>query len=132
MIEPNRGDPLRTTALIALIVGAVGSVGLMLRAGRSAPLLLLVLFTGWVLSPFVALAAAHVVSKRWSALTRAALYAAALVVAVATLVIYGYVALGPPRERNAPVFVLIPPLSWLLIAVAISTAAFISARRSRQ
>ena len=132
MIEQHPPGPLRTAALIALVVGAVGSVGLMLRAGQSAPRLLQILFTGWVLAPFVVLAAADVLSKRWSALTRATLHAVTLVVALAPLAIYGYIALGPPREKAAPAFVLTPPLSWLLIAITLSTAAFISARRSRR
>jgi len=44
---------LRAAALIALLVGAVGSVGLMLHAGRrkDSPRLLLALFAIWVLSP---------------------------------------------------------------------------------
>jgi len=47
---------LSGAALIALLVGAVGSVGLMLRAGHRNPSrLLIVLFTFWVLSPFIAL-----------------------------------------------------------------------------
>jgi cation transport ATPase len=131
MIEQHRTGALRRAALVGLVAGAVGSVGLMLRAGQSAPRLLQILFTGWVLSPFVVLAGADVVSKRWSALTRATLHIVTLVVALATLALYGFVALGPAREKNAPVFVLTPPLSWLLVAVALSTTAFISARRSR-
>ena len=46
---------LRAVALIEVVAGAVGSVGLTLRAGQRSPRLLLVLFTIWVLSPFVAL-----------------------------------------------------------------------------
>src|SRR5437867_167243 len=65
---------LRAMARIAVVAGAVGSVGLTLRAGRGTPRFLLVLFVIWVLSPFVVLAWANVVSKRWSVLTRAALY----------------------------------------------------------
>src|SRR5450432_3739404 len=65
---------LRAVSLIAVVVGAVGSVGLMLSAGRSTPRFLLVLFVIWVLSPFVALAWANVVSRRWSSLTRVTLY----------------------------------------------------------
>ena len=132
MLESRRTDHLRTTARVVLVIGAVGAIGLMLRAGQSAPRLLLILFTGWVLSPFVVLAAADIFSKRWSPLTRATLYTVALIVTLATVATYGYVALGPPSEKTAPAFVLTPPLSWLLIAVAVSTAAFISARRSRR
>ena len=56
-------DVLRTLALIAAVAGAAGSIALMLRAGRRSPRLLIALFTIWVLSPFVALAWANMVSK---------------------------------------------------------------------
>ena len=60
---------LRTAALIALPAGATGSVGFMLRAGHRNPsCVLLVLFATWVLSPFVALVFAIIVSKHWSVL----------------------------------------------------------------
>ena len=121
---------LRAAALIALPAGAVGSVGLMLRAGHP-PLFLRVLFAIWVLSPFMALALANVVSKRWSDLTRAALYGVMLAVTLATLAIYGNVAFGPPRAQRAFVFVVVPPASWLLIAIVVPIAAFISGRLSR-
>lgn len=53
---------LRAMALIAAAVGAAGSVALMLHVGHrndsSIPGILLVVFTGWVLSPFVALVVA--------------------------------------------------------------------------
>ena len=59
---------LRRVALIAVAAGALGSVALTLYAGRSNNLLILkVLFTLWVLSPFVLLGLAHLLSKRWSA-----------------------------------------------------------------
>ena len=56
---------LRAAALIAVVAGAVGSVGLMLHAGRRSPRILLVPFLIWVLSPFMALVLADAVSKRW-------------------------------------------------------------------
>ena len=66
--------PLRTMGLVAVVIGAVGSAGFFLRAGQHTPRLLLLLMAIWVFSPFVALVWANVVSKRWSVLTRAALY----------------------------------------------------------
>jgi hypothetical protein len=122
---------LRTAALIALPAGAAGSFGLMLRAGHRNPSrVLLILFAIWVLSPFVALLFAIMVSKDWSVLTRATLYGVVLVLTVTSLAIYGDVALGLPRMKTAFVFVVVPPASWLLIAITISTAALISRRRS--
>jgi hypothetical protein len=123
---------LQAAALIAVLAGAVGSVGLMLHAGRNAPRLLIVLFAIWVLSPFIALALANVVSKRWSVLTRATLYSVMLVVALGSLAVYGADALRPPRAQAAFVFVVVPPASWLLTAIVVGVAALISGRRSRR
>src|SRR6266404_890333 len=124
---------LRTTALIALPAGAAGSVGFMLRAGHRNPSrVLLILFAIWVLSPFVALVFATIVSKDWSVLTRTTLYAVMLVLTVSSLAIYGDVALGPPRAKTAFAFVVVPPASWLLITTTVSIAALISRRGSRR
>jgi pimeloyl-ACP methyl ester carboxylesterase len=65
---------LRSSANIAVALGAAGSIGLLLRAGQRTPRLLLVLMAIWVLSPFIALIWASLVSKHWSRPTRAALY----------------------------------------------------------
>jgi len=92
----------------------------------------MVLFALWVLSPFMVLILASVVSKRSSALTRATLYSATLVLTLGSLLIYGAVSLGPPRTKTAFVFVVVPPASWLLIAIAVSIAAFISGRKARR
>ncbi len=123
---------LHAAALIAVLAGAVGSVGLMLHAGHRNPSrLLLVLFALWVLSPFIALVLANMVSKRWSVLTRATLYTMMLVLTVGSLAIYGDVALGPPRPKAAFVFVVVPPASWLLIGIVLPIAALISGRPLR-
>jgi hypothetical protein len=123
---------LRATALIAVLAGAVGSLGLMLLAGRRAPPLLIVLFAIWVLSPFIALALANVVSKRWSVLTRATLYSVMLVVTVASLAVYGADALTPRKAQAAFVYVVVPPASWLLSAIVVAVAGLVSGRRSRR
>jgi hypothetical protein len=124
---------LRIAALIALPAGAAGSIGFMLRAGHRNPSrVLLILFAIWVLFPFVALVFANIISKDWSVLTRTTLYWVMLVLTVSSLAIYGDVALGPPRPKTAFAFVVVPPASWLLIAIAISIAALISRRRERR
>ncbi len=122
---------LRAAALIAVLIGAAGSVGFMLRVGRrNNSRILLVLFTIWVLSPFLVLAWASLVSKRWSVLTRTTLYSLALILTLGSLTVYGYVALTPPRAKVASVFLVTPLASWLLIAIGIPVAAFISGRLS--
>jgi hypothetical protein len=119
--------------MIAVVAGAVGSVALTLHVGRHNPSpILLSLFVIWVLSPFVALVCASVVSKRWSVLTRATLYSVAPVLTLGSLAIYGDVAFGPPRATPAFAFLVVPLASWLLIAIAVPVAAFISRTLARQ
>ena len=115
-----------------MVAGAVGSVGLMLYAGRhNDSLILLGLFTGWVLSPFVALLAADRVSKNWSVVTRATLYSVMLAFAVGFLAIYGYVVWGPPRAKIGAVFLMVPLVSWAVIIIAVATAVVVSAMGRR-
>jgi hypothetical protein len=122
---------LRAAALVALVVGAAGSLGFMFRAGQHTPRLLLILFTIWVLSPFVVLLWAITVSKRWSVLTRSALYYLTLIVMLGSLAIYGeWVHVKPRGSANAFLFVIIPPASLIFIAVVVSITALISGRRS--
>ena len=122
---------LRGVALIAVVAGAAGSVGLMLRAGHPA-IFLLVLFTGWVLSPFVVVVVANMASKRWSVLSRATLYGGMLILTLSSLVCYGGLVSMPPGTRPAAVFLLVPLASWLLLAIALAVSALTSRRRSRR
>ena len=124
---------LRAAAAIALLVGAVGSVGLILRAGHRNPSrLLIILFTFWVLSPFMVLVLANVVSKRWSVLNRATLYVVMLVITFGSLAIYGALAFGALRAKTGFVFLVVPAASWLLMAIVVAIAAVISGRLSRR
>jgi hypothetical protein len=103
----------------------------MLRAGHP-PLLLLVLFTGWVLSPFVALVLAAIASKRWSVLTRATLYGIMLILAVGSVAFYGDIVSMPAGSKPAFVFLVVPLGSWLLLTIAVPIAALVSRRLSRR
>lgn len=124
---------LRTIALITVVVGAIGSLGLMFRAGQHTPRFLLVLFTLWVLSPFVALFWANIVSKRWFVVTRVTLYCVTFLVTLGSLVIYSkLVDIRPAGSANAFLFVIVPPASWVFIAIVVSIAALISRRLTRQ
>jgi hypothetical protein len=123
---------LRAVALIAVVAGAVGSVGLMLRADQRTPRFLLVIFVFWVLSPFVGLAWANVISKRWPVLTRAALYGVTLLITLGSLACYGKLILPPAGSPRAFVFVAVPPASWLFMAIVVSAAALISRGRSQR
>ena len=124
---------LGNAALIAVLAGAAGSVGLMYRAGHRNPSrLLIALFAIWVLSPFTALVWANVVSRRWSVSTRATLSVLMLAITVGSLAIYGALDFGSLRAKTGFIFLVVPAASWLLIAVVLPTTAMISGWLSRR
>src|SRR6266446_6552565 len=132
--RPDGGFPglLHAVALIAVVAGAAGSIGLMLWVGRRNPSrVLLGLFVIWDLSPFVALLLADMVSKRWSVVTRATLHIVMLVIALSSLALYADV-VWRPRPQPAFMFLVVPFGSWLLMMIVVPAAALISGRRSRR
>jgi hypothetical protein len=120
---------LRRAGLLALVIGGVGSVALMLRASEHPPVFLILLFIVWVSSPFVALAVGHVLSAKWPAATRTALYAMMIVAAIVSLTAYANAGpgVGHPRTKVF-LFVLVPPVVWVIAAIAIGAAAMTSRR----
>jgi hypothetical protein len=114
-----------------VVVGATGSIGLMLHVGRANPSrTLLVLFAIWVLSPFVGLALAASGSQPWLVAAREGVHVVMLIVALGSLAIYGRVAFGPPRPRPAAAFLVVPLGSWGLIAATLGMAALRSGKPS--
>lgn len=122
-------DRLRRVALLAVLLGSLGSVGLMIAVGVRPPLLVLLLMTGWVLGPFLVLGVAIGVATRWSAATRTTLYWMTLGITLVSLAVYASVVLRPPTSKPAFCFVLTPPLTLLFAALVVALAAA-RARRS--
>jgi predicted membrane channel-forming protein YqfA (hemolysin III family) len=120
-------DPWRPAARIANVVGAAGSLIPMFMVGRDAPAFLIVLFTGWVLSPFIAFWIADSKSNRWARASRTTLHLAMVILAVGSLALYADVVVRP-RPQPAAMFLLVPLGSWMLTAIAVSIAAFVSRR----
>ena len=110
---------LRIIALIVLFAGAIGSVVLMFNAGRDQKsILLIVLFTGWVLSPFIGLFIADMISKRWLLKTRIIIYLLIIFITLASLIGYSGV-LNVPGTKPAFKFLIVPLISWLLILLIV-------------
>lgn len=123
---------LRVLALIATLIGSGISLGLVLQAGHNNKSVLLIgLFVSWVLSPFIALMVANVVSKLWSVFTRLTLYSLMVIITLASLVGY-WGGLSSPGMKPAFIFLIIPLISWLLIVIVIPIAALVSRRLSRK
>ena len=123
---------LRTIALIILVAAAIGSLVMVIRAGRhNRSALLPILFIFWVLSPFAALLIADRISRPWSSLTRVMVYWLMLIISAGSLLSYSGL-LSPPGMKAAFLFLITPLLSWLLIASGIPTAAAVSRRKLKK
>jgi hypothetical protein len=132
MTESSRPAALRRTALIATVVGAAVSLVFMFVVGRhQKSLVLIALFTGWVLAPFVVLIYMHTRSKIWPELQRTALDALMILLSLGSVAIYGTVAFGPPRPQPAAFFLLVPATSLALIAIVLPITALVGARTNR-
>jgi hypothetical protein len=123
---------LRMISLIVLLIGAAASLGLMFNAGRNqSSVLLIVLFTIWVLSPFMVLIIVNLVIKPWSPATRVTLCFLMLFITFFSLLGYRGI-LDPPGAKTAFKFLVVPFVSWLLIAIVILITELCSRRLSRK
>jgi hypothetical protein len=106
--------------LSALVAGAAGSLGLTLYAGLriGSPPVLLVLFGAWVVFPFVILSVGRLLSRRGSAFAMSVYGGAAAAASGLSVAAYAWAALRPGRPPTA-MFVLVAPLSLLLVAVVV-------------
>jgi len=124
-------DPFRRVARTALVIGAAGSLALMVYAGRhNRSIALILLFTCWVSSPFVALAIADRWARRWRPMLRAAFYGVMLAVSIGSLLVYAFDALRP-RPQAAFFYVLVPPSCWIIGGAVVGIAGLL-ARRTRE
>jgi hypothetical protein len=106
----------RRMALHALVLGVVGSIILLLLQGQDTPPMLLFLFFGWVLSPFMGLLLAGRLSGRWSDQARFRLLRAMIVIPNVSVIVYGYDVLVGFGTRPAFMFLMVPLVSWGFVA----------------
>ena len=121
---------LRSAALLALLFGAVGSIGLWRRAPQHPPKLLAVLFVIWILAPFVLLGAATLLSNNWPMAARKTLYIVTVAITVASLAIYLDDSFSHRTVHPAGVWVGVPPASVILSGVAIAIAMWQTRKRT--
>jgi hypothetical protein len=124
------GELVGTATLATLAAGAVGSAGLTLYAGLriGSPRVLLVLFAGWVVVPFVILAAGYLLSRRGSAFVRLVYFGAVLAASLVSVGAYALAAFVPARPTTA-VFVLAAPLSLLAVGLVVPIVVLTAGRR---
>jgi hypothetical protein len=119
---------LQAVARVALAAAAIGSLVLLFLHGRPSAFLL-ILFTGWVLAPFIGLAWADRLSVRWAPSSRVWLYYLMIVIAVGSLTAYVYDVAS--SFGRAVLFVAVPMVAWALTLITLPIAVLAGRRSSR-
>ena len=115
-------NSLRTIALAIDSIGAIGSLYFMFNASRNQnSILLITLFTGWVISPFISFFVANKISNRWTPRTRSNLYWLTIILTIGSLVVYSGV-LMPSKTKLTFIFLVVPLISLLFIIITILIA----------
>jgi len=115
---------LRALVMAMVAAGALGSLFKTFQAGQNNNAHLLVsLFLIWVLSPFTALFAANLFSKKWPLRTQMMLYILSAFICIGSLIAYSGM-WTVPGAKKAFVFLVTPSLSWLIMIVALIIIKF--------
>jgi hypothetical protein len=119
----------RVVVLAVVVAAAVGSLVFMFRmGGRNPSVLLVALFAGWVLSPFVGACVLTMAGKGLSAAGQVSILVVSLIIAAGALALYGG-AIAVVGTRPAFLYLMVPLASWLLLA-PLGVGAVLRRRRS--
>jgi|SRR5450432_2016061 len=113
---------LRIFTVTIIVIGGIISNGFTLHAGHNnRSVLLILLFLGWVSSPFIGLLVACFLSSRWPVVTRKPLYIGMILLVICSVIGYSGV-FSTAGMKPAFIFLVIPLISWILIAITIPVA----------
>jgi len=130
-MSPNKTPTLTEGASLAVVLGAVGSLALMLYAFRFNPSKgLLILFVFWVSAPFVLTWIVNRIAQRWSWFPHTVLHKIMLLLAVVTPAIYLIHLLRPLSPKGGFPFIVVPPISGLVVVSVMSVAVLKMRSRS--
>ena len=109
--------------MLVLVASAVGALMSMFTVGhRQRSVVLMAMFTVWVLSPFVALWLINGKARRWDPPAGSGLEYATVLISLAALGRYVWVLIRPVEHQPASTFMIVPFASWVAIAVAAGVA----------
>lgn len=110
---------LQIIAFLAVLAGAVISLIFTLHAGeKNKSVFLPGLFVIWVESPYVALMFANSKFRYYPTKRRIVLYVLMILLPVCSLIGYSGI-LSPADAKPAAVFLIVPLISWVTIALVI-------------
>ena len=108
----------RSSALFSLLVGAVISLGLMLWVGRhDSSIVMMLLFTVWVASPFAGMALVLRSAKRWPHVRQNVTYNQIRFISLGSALIYFSTVDVKQLAKPAGPFLAVPVASWLLMGL---------------
>ena len=112
--DRNNTGLVRSLALGVATAGALGSLAFTLQAGgHNVSVILVLLFSVWVLSPYILLIIFCVRSGNWSARARISLYVIMILISLISLLFYGGLIFFS-GAKPAFVFLVIPLISWIV------------------
>ena len=121
---------LKIAAIIVALAGVIGSIYFLFNAGsKQSSVVLLGLFTGWILSPFIGLFIFTKISNRWSISARSLFYGLMIILPIVSVIAYSG-AFNTSKTKNAFIFLIVPLISWFLIVTVFLVARKISNNRS--
>jgi hypothetical protein len=107
---------LKTFAISLTIVASIGSLYFMFKATpKQRSIILILLFTSWVLSPFLGLILSQKIISRRKNQNSSGIFWLMIVLSVLSLIVYSRVFI-PPGIKTAMPYLLFPFLSWVMIA----------------
>jgi hypothetical protein len=120
---------LRTITIIVVVIGDIISTGFTLHAGHNnRSVFLVILFLGWVSSSFIGLLIACLLSRRWPAGIRKILYILMILIVICSVVGYSGI-LSSAGMKPAFVFLVIPLITWVFIAILIRVAISLARKK---
>ncbi len=118
-------------AFIVVLAGATGSLYFVFRTGHNQKsILLIALFTAWVLSPFIALLIVNFNDALRLIIPSVTLYSLMVGITLFSLVIYTG-AFNLQGTKPAFKFLVVPLISWLFIGVILLVYRYLSRRIDR-
>ncbi len=118
--DRNKTGLVRSLALGVATAGALGSLAFTLQAGgHNVSVILVLLFSVWVLSPYILLIIFCVRSGNWSARARISLYVIMILMSLISLLFYGGLIFFF-GAKPAFVFLVIPLISWIVCLIVYS------------
>ena len=126
MNTPASRNRLQSVTRLVLLVSAAGSVWFMMRTGQQQKsVVLIALFSFWILSPFAGLFMLAKMSKLFSSSARTNVYVLAIAVSVLSLVAYSGL-FTIPDTKPAFIYLVVPFTSWAVIV-----AMYLAVRKKR-